>query len=143
MGRIIKICGITNKLDAVNAARLGVDMLGFVFYEKSKRHVSSSLARDIINELPPHIGKVGVFVNKSKDAVISIAQDAGLNTLQFHGDETPEYCAYFKDKYKVLKAFRLKAGKDLEKINNYDTDFYLLWFGNEYETGNRPAASDG
>ncbi|MDP3804610.1 MAG: phosphoribosylanthranilate isomerase [Candidatus Omnitrophota bacterium] len=122
----IKICGITNKTDAVNAAGLGVDMLGFVFYKKSTRYVSAATAEDIINELPFSIGKVGVFVNEPKEDVIKIAEDAGLNMLQFHGDETPEYCNSFKDKYKVIKAFRLNDRNDLKKINDYDTDFYLL-----------------
>lgn len=122
----IKICGITNKIDAVNAAELGVDMLGFVFYSKSKRYVSAAMAEDIINELPPRIGKVGVFVDETREFVIKVAEDAGLNVLQFHGDETPEYCAYFKGRFKVMKAFRLKDKSDLKVINDYDTDYYLL-----------------
>ena len=122
----IKICGITNKIDALNAASLGVDMLGFVFYEKSKRYVEPKVAEDIINELPPSIRKVGVFVDEGKDTVLEIAQDTLLDTLQFHGDETPEYCASFKEKYKVIKAFRLKDKNDLKKINDYGTDLFLL-----------------
>ncbi|MCX5686758.1 MAG: phosphoribosylanthranilate isomerase [Candidatus Omnitrophica bacterium] len=122
----IKICGITNKIDAVNAAELGVDMLGFVFYKKSRRYVSAAMAEDIINELPPRIGKVGVFVDETRESVIKAAEDAGLNMLQFHGDETPEYCRYFKNRFKVIKAFRLKSKSDLKAINDYDADFYLL-----------------
>jgi len=122
----IKICGITNKIDAVGAAELGVDMLGFVFYKKSKRYVSAAMAEDIINELGPKIGKVGVFVDETKEDVIKAAEDAGLNMLQFHGDETPEYCSYFKNRFKVIKAFRLKTRSDLKAVNDYDTDFYLL-----------------
>lgn len=122
----IKICGITNKVDALAAAALGVDMLGFVFYNKSKRYIDSSVAEDIINELSPKIAKVGVFVNEEKENVIKIAEDALLDTLQFHGDETPEYCSYFKDKYKTIKAFRLKTRADLKKVNDYDVDYYLF-----------------
>lgn len=122
----IKICGITNKIDAIAAAELGVDMLGFVFYEKSNRFVSAAMVEDIVNELPPSIGKVGVFVDETKENVIRIAEDASLNMLQFHGDETPEYCAYFKDRFKVIKAFRLKDKNDLKTINNYNTNYYLL-----------------
>ena len=122
----IKICGITNKIDAVNAASLHVDMLGFVFYKKSKRYVGPRLAEDIINELPASIEKVGLFVDEEKSRVLQIAQDAGLTMLQFHGDETPEYCSNFRDNYKVIKAFRLKDKNDLKKVNDYDTDFYLL-----------------
>jgi len=122
----IKICGITNKIDALAAAELGVDMLGFVFYAKSKRYVEPKVAEDIINEMPPSIRKVGVFVDEGRDTVLKIAQDTLLDTLQFHGDEAPEYCASFKGKYKVIKAFRLKDKNDLKKINDYDADFFLF-----------------
>ncbi|MFH0763806.1 MAG: phosphoribosylanthranilate isomerase [Candidatus Omnitrophota bacterium] len=122
----IKICGITNKIDAVGAADLGADMLGFVFYKNSKRYVSPAMAEDIINELGPGIGKVGVFVDETMEFVMNAAEDAGLNMLQFHGDETPEYCAYFRGRFKVIKAFRLKERDDLKAINNYNTDYYLL-----------------
>ena len=122
----VKICGITNKADAVNAAGLGVEMLGFVFYDKSKRYVTPAAAEDIINELPPFMGRVGVFVNEKREEVIRIAEDAGLDILQFHGDETPEYCGYFKPNYKVIKAFRLKTRADLKEVNGYDTDYYLF-----------------
>ena len=122
----IKICGITNKIDAVAAAELNVDMLGFVFYKKSGRCVTPAMAADIINELPPGIRKVGVFADEDRKAVIGAAEDAFLDTLQFHGNETPEYCASFKPKYKVIKAFRLKTKLDLKTISGYDTDFYLF-----------------
>lgn len=122
----IKICGITNKLDAINAASLGIDMMGFVFYTKSKRFIEPLSAKDIINELPPDIIKVGVFVDEDAGKVRSIADEAGLDVLQFHGNETPEFCAAFKDDFKVIKAFRLKDKEDLKKINGYDVDYYLL-----------------
>lgn len=122
----IKICGITNKIDALAAAELCVDMLGFVFYKKSKRYVSPAMAEDIINELPPSISKVGVFVDENADEVIRIAEDAGLDMLQFHGSETPVYCDLFRDRYKVIKAFRLKTKDDLRKVNSYNTDYYLF-----------------
>lgn len=123
---LIKICGITNKIDAINASRLGVDMLGFVFYKHSKRYVDPNTVRDIVNELPDSIAKVGVFVNEDKDEVRAIAEEAGLDTLQFHGDEAPWYCAGFKPDYKVIKAFRLKDRDDLKVINDYDVEFDLF-----------------
>jgi phosphoribosylanthranilate isomerase len=123
---LIKICGITNKIDAVNAANLGVDMLGFVFYKKSKRYVDQKTVREIVNELPESIVKVGVFVDEDADKVRAIAEDVGLDTLQFHGNETPEYCAAFKDDYKVIKAFRLKDREDLKSVGLYGVDYYLV-----------------
>lgn len=122
----IKICGITNKEDAINAASLNVDMMGFIFYRNSKRYIEPRVVRDIANELPPSIAKVGVFVNEKEEKVFEIAQDLSLEMLQFHGDETPDYCLGFKDKYKVIKAFRLKTKKDLKDTNDYDVDLYLL-----------------
>lgn len=122
----VKICGNTNKHDAIIASQLGADMLGFIFSRKSKRYVEPRVAEDIINELPPYIMKVGVFVDEDPKKVLEIAEDTGLDALQFHGDETPEYCSRFRDSYKVIKAFRLKDKAGLEKINSYDVDYYLL-----------------
>lgn len=122
----IKICGITNKLDAINAAGLGIDMMGFVFYGKSKRFIEPLAAKDIINELPSNIARVGVFVDEDPGKVLSIAEETGLNALQFHGNETPDFCSGFRKDFKVIKAFRLKDKQDLRKINDYDVDYYLL-----------------
>jgi len=138
----IKICGITNKTDALGAASLGVDMLGFVFFKKSKRYVEPMTAADIINELPLSIARAGVFVDEKPDRVREIAADAPLDTLQFHGNETPEYCASFKGEYKTIKAFRLKTREDLKGINDYDVDFYLLDTHSENAAGGTGEAFD-
>lgn len=122
----IKICGITNKIDAIAASGLNVDMLGFVFYKKSKRFVEPRAACDIANELPPFIAKVGIFVNEERDKVMETAENALVDILQFHGDEDPTYCANFRDKYKVIKAFRIKDKDSLKKVNDYDADYYLF-----------------
>ncbi len=122
----IKICGITNKIDAIAASKLNVDMLGFVFYKKSKRYVEPGVVFDIANELPPFIAKVGVFVDEDKNKVTETAEKALVDILQFHGDEDPAYCAGFRDKYKVIKAFRIKDKGSLKKVNDYDVDYYLF-----------------
>jgi Phosphoribosylanthranilate isomerase len=122
----IKICGITNKKDAIAAAELWPDMMGFVFYDKSKRYVEPKIVRDIANEMPPLIAKVGVFVDMNKDRVLEIAEECSLDMLQFHGDETADYCAGFKESYKVIKAFRVKDRSSLIGINDFRTDLYLL-----------------
>jgi phosphoribosylanthranilate isomerase len=123
---LIKICGITNSIDAVNASRLGVDMLGFVFYGKSKRYIDRKSAARIINELPDTVAKVGVFVDEDADTVRAIAREAGLDALQLHGDEQPDYCSMLKGEFKVIKAFRVKDEKDLQDVNSYDVDYYLI-----------------
>ncbi|MCX5668294.1 MAG: phosphoribosylanthranilate isomerase [Candidatus Omnitrophica bacterium] len=134
----IKICGITNKRDAIAAASLRPDMMGFVFYNGSKRYVEPRIVIDIANELPDNILKVGVFVNEKREKISEIAQDCSLDTLQFHGEESPEYCAAFsatkiggsafggKGSYKTIKAFRIKDKNSLKGINDYDVDFYML-----------------
>lgn len=122
----IKICGITNKPDAIAAAELMPDMMGFVFYNGSKRYVMPKIMKDIANELPPYMVKVGVFVDETKERVSEIAQTCSLDMLQFHGDESPEYCARFKETYKIIKAFRIKDKTSLKGINDYDVDFFML-----------------
>lgn len=122
----IKICGITNKRDAIAAAGLKPDMMGFVFYNGSKRYVEPKIVRDIANELPPFIAKVGVFVDLDKNKVLEIAEECSLDMLQFHGDEAPDYCAGFENSYKVMKTFRIKDGGSLKGINDYNTNFYML-----------------
>lgn len=122
----IKICGITNKQDAIEASGLGADMLGFILYKDSKRYIEPKKIRDVLNEVPDTIAKVGVFVDENAKKVIEIAQDCSFDMLQFHGKESPEYCAQFKDSYKIIKAFRIKDKKSLESINDYDVDYYLL-----------------
>jgi phosphoribosylanthranilate isomerase len=80
----VKICGITNVEDALTAVDAGADALGFVFYEKSPRHVIQEAVRDIVSELPAKIEKIGVFVGESLDQMERIAEGAGLNGIQLH-----------------------------------------------------------
>jgi phosphoribosylanthranilate isomerase len=139
---IIKICGITRKEDALAAVDAGADMLGFVFWKKSKRYVEPVRVRDIINELPPSVKKVGVFVDENEKAVWDLAEDLGLDALQFHGNETAPYCALFKDLFKVIKAFRVKDRESLIPIHNYQTDYYMLDTYTEAAPGGTGTAFD-
>ena len=120
----VKICGITNTPDALAAVEAGADALGFMFYEPSPRHVSIPQAADIIRELPPFVMKVGVFVDASEDVVMRAIGDCGLNMLQFHGGETPEYCAQFG--LMSMKAFRIRDAESLKPLATYPTDAWLL-----------------
>jgi phosphoribosylanthranilate isomerase len=120
----VKICGITNAPDALAAAEAGADALGFMFYDKSPRHISIPQAAEVIRQLSPFIIKVGVFVNASEDLVMRAIGDCGLNLLQFHGNETPEYCTQFG--LMSMKAFRIRDAKSLESLANYSTDAWLL-----------------
>jgi phosphoribosylanthranilate isomerase len=120
----VKICGITNLTDALIAVEAGADLLGFVFYERSPRFVSTKQASEIIRALPPHAVKVGVFVDAPKEAVLRAAGECGLNILQFHGEETPDYCLQFG--LMAMKAFRIRDAGSLRMLPEYRTDAWLL-----------------
>ncbi|HXJ75015.1 MAG TPA: N-(5'-phosphoribosyl)anthranilate isomerase, partial [Candidatus Dormibacteraeota bacterium] len=87
----IKICGITRMEDALAAVEAGADALGFMFYAASPRCITPAQAAPIIRALPAFIAKVGVFVDASELDVRSVIEECGLDTLQFHGQETPEF----------------------------------------------------
>jgi len=107
----IKICGITRGQDAVTAAELGAHAVGLMFYEDSPRFVSVHQANKVSGVLPPFVTRVGVFVNPVEQQVQTILGALRLDLLQFHGDETPQFCARFGMPY--IKAVRVRKGMDL------------------------------
>jgi phosphoribosylanthranilate isomerase len=121
----VKICGITNLEDARDSVKAGCNALGFVFYKKSPRYIKPEEASKIIKELPKNVKKIGVFVNAKEKTISHIAKLCGLDMLQFHGDETPQFCQRSSN-YKVIKAFRIKNKIDLRKILKYKTFAYLF-----------------
>ena len=121
----IKICGITRVEDAVAAIAAGADALGFIFVESSPRHITPAAAAAIIRSLPPFVAKVGVFVNASAAVIRDTAAFCGLDTLQFHGDESPAFCQAFAP-LKTIKAFRPASRAALPEWQRYATDAWLL-----------------
>lgn len=121
----VKICGITNLEDALASLFYGADAIGFVFYKKSPRYISPEKAGNISRILPKGIFRAGVFVNEKENVVKKIAKLCGLNMLQFHGQESPEYCRKFKG-YKIIKAFRIGRKINLDDLNGYKTFAYLF-----------------
>jgi phosphoribosylanthranilate isomerase len=121
----VKICGITNLEDALNSVKAGCNALGFVFYRKSPRYITPKKASRIIKHIPAHILKIGVFVNTEEKIVKRIARLCNLDMLQFHGNESPEFCKKFNG-YKIIKAFRVKDKIDPRKILKYKTLAYLF-----------------
>ncbi|HSJ81974.1 MAG TPA: phosphoribosylanthranilate isomerase [Thiobacillus sp.] len=109
----VKICGITRLQDLHAACDAGADALGFVFYEKSPRHLSIASAAALLRELPPFVQSVGLFVNAEPAFIESVLQAVPLDLLQFHGDETPADCARFGRPY--IKAVRVNRETDLLK----------------------------
>jgi phosphoribosylanthranilate isomerase len=107
----VKICGITREEDLSAAADLGADAVGLVFYAKSPRFVAASRAAELLRRLPPFVTSVGLFVNAAEEEVRAVLDEVRVDLLQFHGDETPEFCRSFGLPY--LKAVRVKPGVDL------------------------------
>lgn len=119
----VKICGITNIDDALLCCEYGADAIGFIFYEKSMRHISFDQAKSISEKLPPFVFKAGVFVNEETEKINHAAKQIGLNVVQLHGDETPEYIENIS--VPVIKSFRINEVFEWDIINAYK-DCYLL-----------------
>lgn len=109
----VKICGITRPQDGVAAARAGADAIGLVFYPRSPRFLSVERAREIREALPPFVQAVALFVNADAAQVAQVIGRVHPSILQFHGEETPEFCAQFGVPF--VKACRVAPGVDLLK----------------------------
>lgn len=120
----VKICGITNVADALEAVGAGADALGFMFYEPSSRYISPEAAGAVIRELPPLIACVGVFVNATAEEVKRTQAAAGIDTFQFHGDESPEFCEGFGSR--TIKAFRVLDESSLLEMPRFEVGAWLL-----------------
>jgi phosphoribosylanthranilate isomerase len=126
----IKVCGITSIDEALALSKAGVNYLGFIFYPASKRYALHALTLDQIKSVQlPGVLKVGVFVNEPINDVIATATAAGLDMVQLHGDETPNYCKEMANHYPVIKAFRISETDDVAyKISEYLEDIDYLLF---------------
>jgi phosphoribosylanthranilate isomerase len=107
----IKICGMTSPEDALASVQAGADAIGLIFYPPSPRHLSLAQASAIAQCVPPFIARVAVMVNPSAAEVAAILREVPVELLQFHGDESAEFCASFGKPY--LKAVRVRPGVDL------------------------------
>ena len=115
----IKICGITRLEDAKASVRAGCDALGFVFYKESPRYIALDAFKVIVKELPPFVTKTGLFVNADPAEIEEAIQSGFVNVLQFHGDETPDFCRQFNFPY--IKAVAVSSSVDLIQ---YAKDFH-------------------
>ncbi|CAM8337858.1 MULTISPECIES: phosphoribosylanthranilate isomerase [Candidatus Methylopumilus] len=114
-----KICGITRLEDAKASVRAGCDALGFVFYKESPRYIALDAFKVIVKELPPFVTKTGLFVNADPAEIEEAIQSGLVNVLQFHGDETPDFCRQFNFPY--IKAVAVSSSVDLIQ---YAKDFH-------------------
>lgn len=116
----VKICGIKTMEAAKAAVEAGADFIGFVFAE-SKRRISPEQAKKLAAHIPSHVKKVGVFVNEHQSTILKIAAEVGLDCIQLHGNESPQFAESLP--YPIIKAF---SSNNLAQINNYSCDYYLI-----------------
>jgi phosphoribosylanthranilate isomerase len=122
----VKVCGITSYEDAAMVLDQGVDALGFNFFPRSPRYISPLGARAIIQRLPPFINSVGLFVNvPEQDEVFEMARAAGIQVLQLHGDESPDYCGRLSG-WPLIKAVRIGKDRIEENLKAYPVQAFLL-----------------
>jgi len=133
---MVKVCGITEERDAQEAVHLGVDALGFDLREGSPRYVDPELAHRIVSRLPVFVSTVGVFADEPLIRVLETARRAGVGILQFHGKESPSFCAGAAP-YPWVRAFRVGPDFDESDLSYYKTTTYLLDARSE-----NPVASD-
>jgi phosphoribosylanthranilate isomerase len=112
----VKICGITNHEDASIAVELGAGALGFIF-APSPRQITPDKVRDIIRAIPPFVKTVGVFVNEGHAAIGEIKHYCGLDLVQLHGDESPDFCNALMPC--AIKAIRIKDASSLQSIKAF------------------------
>jgi phosphoribosylanthranilate isomerase len=127
----IKVCGIGNLEDALKSIEFGADALGFNFYPPSPRYIAPAEARKILTALPENVCKVALFVNETRAEVQSVLAACRrpdgrelFTSLQFHGDESQEYCRGWE--LKIIKAFRLKDRQSLASMSEFTADLYLV-----------------
>lgn len=134
-----KICGVTSLEDAKTAIKVGTDALGFNFFPGSKRAISLKESAPWISELDGRVDRVAVVVNPTAEEVAQLRDSGCFEAIQFHGDETPEFCA--ASGFKTwIRAVRLKDKSIFEEALAYDTPYLLLdgWSATSYGgTGHR------
>lgn len=136
----VKICGITNIEDALLCCELGADALGFIFYEKSKRYIEPAEAKKIIEQLPPFVAAVGVFVNETAKYINKIADLTGLTFAQLHGDEDDEFTSRLN--LPAIKAYRISNEFDFNSIAESKAKYALLDSFDDKEYGGTGKAFD-
>jgi len=112
MNTRVKICGLTRSEDVRAAVDSGADAIGLVFYQQSPRSVAVHRAQQLVQDIPPFVSVVGLFVNPSEAEVREVLEHVPLDLLQFHGDESPEFCARFRRRW--IKAVRVRESGQIE-----------------------------
>lgn len=123
----IKICGLTNYEDAINAVNLGADYLGFNFYRRSPRYIERLKAKKIIENLPVNAKKVGIFVNEGIGSIKSIINSCKIGFVQLSGDEDAKFISKLKKSanIKVIKSCRISGMDDAKNTSRFKADYIL------------------
>lgn len=127
----VKICGITNLQDAIDAINAGAEALGFVFYSKSPRYIEPLKAKEIVEKLPPFVQTVGLFVNENEDFINEVCQKSKMQLVQIIDDN--ELLNYDLLQMKYIKVLRVKSKEDLKNLSSdyYLVDAFVEGFGGE------------
>lgn len=144
----LKVCGITTYEDAIAAIEAGAEFLGFNFYAPSPRYIAPENAREIIEQLPPEVVNVGVFVNEPRPELVHQKMMlSGVSVAQLHGDEDEMYCRIVGAS-RVIKALRIGRKFDLETLTGFPASAFLIdavdtkLFGGTGKTSNWDIAQD-
>jgi len=129
----LKVCGITTSEDILTLITIKIDRLGFIFYHKSKRYVYGKLIEEGLKEIPKHIKKTGVFVNAEIAEIEQIIDQYHLDSIQLHGDESPEFCKYFRTKTEVIKVISIKDESSFKIAKLYKDACDLFLFDTQSE----------
>src|SRR5208283_3181071 len=120
----VKICGITNREDALRCIDAGANALGFIFYRKSPRYIEPSVAANIISNLPPYVASIGVFVNEKRSFIAQTITATNIRIIQLHGDEMPDDCQGYP--VKVWKALRFTSMNEVSTAERYSIAAALI-----------------
>ena len=124
----LKVCGLTDINQINELAKLEIDRLGFIFYKKSQRYAADKLDKEYILTIKGKINKTGVFVNEDLNSIESIIKNYKLDSVQLHGEESPEFCNILKSKVEVIKTVLIKNKDSFTEIEKYKDacDYFLF-----------------
>lgn len=136
----VKICGITNYDDALNATNLGADYLGFQLIKDSPKKVSDKMLKEVNEKLPPFVLAVGIFVDQDSKSIAKVVKKTGIKAVQLNGNETPEFCKALAVSLsiKVFKYMKFTSISDIIKLQPYigNVDYFVLDISTKDEQGN-------
>ena len=125
----LKVCGMKYPENIREVIKLSPDFLGFIFYQKSPRYMADTLKSGDLTDIPPHIKKVGVFVDESLPVILERISEYGLDLVQLHGKESPDFCqAIKKTGTGIIKVFHVGEAMDWTQLKAYQLfiDFFLF-----------------